>query len=85
MLQIVSDENKKIIKFIYEELNHDVTIYNVIGKYSNEKKKIIMSIIPTREYYIIREAIKQIDPDAFIVVCDSYEVKGMDITLQSVN
>ena len=35
-----------------------------------------MCVIPTREYYILKEGLKEIDPGAFFLVTDAYEVSG---------
>ena len=35
-----------------------------------------MSVIPTKEYYRFKEGIHLIDPDAFFVVTDAYQVFG---------
>ena len=49
------------------------------------KQKTIMSVIPTKEYMLIKEVIKDIDNKAFVIVCDSYEVKGQDVSINDVN
>ena len=38
--------------------------------------KVVLTVVPTREYYRVTEGIKTIDKDAFFVVTDSYEVVG---------
>ena len=58
------------------EMKHTVTVFEAEGAYSGKKKDIILSIIPTREYFQITESIKLLDPDVFYVVSDAYEVKG---------
>ena len=35
-----------------------------------------MAVIPTVEYFKTREGILEIDPNAFITICDSYQVYG---------
>ena len=35
-----------------------------------------MCIIPTKEYFLVKEGIKKIDPEAFFLVTDAYEVSG---------
>ena len=37
-----------------------------------------MVVIPTSEYFKVREGILQIDNDAFITITDSYQVYGQD-------
>lgn len=82
MLQIISDDYERIVNFIHNELEHDVTVYNVIGKFSNEKRKMVMALIPTSDYYLLKESIQVIDPKAFIFVSDSYELRGQDIKMK---
>ena len=35
-----------------------------------------MNVVTTDKYLVLENAIKEIDPDAFIVVSDCYEVLG---------
>ncbi len=75
-IYIVTKEKEKIKKFIIEDMKHSVTILKGEGAYLNKKEDVILSIIPTREYFEITESIKLIDPDVFYIVSDAYEVKG---------
>lgn len=75
-IYIVTKEQEKIKKFIIEDMKHSVTILKGEGAYLNKKEDVILSIIPTREYFEITESIKLIDPDVFYIVSDAYEVKG---------
>lgn len=84
MVHIVSFKYDEIITFIKDELGHDATIYSVNRGMSDRSKKMIMSMIPSSEYYVLKEGISEIDEKAFVFVCDSYEVKGQDIKLKSV-
>ena len=43
---------------------------------TKEKQKMLMCVIPTREYYRLKEGISKIDSEAFFLITDSYEVKG---------
>ena len=75
-IYIVTEKTKEIKDFIMNEMKHTVTVFEAEGAYSGKKKDIILSIIPTREYFQITESIKLLDPDVFYVVSDAYEVKG---------
>ena len=35
-----------------------------------------MAVLPTKDYYRLKEGINEIDKDAFFIVTDSYEVFG---------
>lgn len=73
---IVTGEEKKVKEFIIKELKHSVTVFNVKGGFLNKKREVLLTVIPTREYYIVTEGIKLIDPEAFFVVSDAYQVEG---------
>lgn len=72
-LYIITNKSEEIKKFIVNELNHSVTILNVEGSFSNEKKELLLAVIPTKEYFQVTESIKLIDPKVFYVVSDTYE------------
>lgn len=73
---IITEEEEKVKQYILKELGHGVTVFPVKGGYTKEKQQMLMCVIPTREYYILKEGISTIDKDAFFVITDAYEVKG---------
>lgn len=73
---IITSEEEKVKDYIMNELGHGVTIFSVKGGYTKERQKMLMCVIPTREYYKLKEGISAIDKDSFFVITDSYEVKG---------
>ena len=75
-LEIITTEEKNIKEFIMESLNRGVTEIEAQGGYTNKKKKVLLCAIPTREYFIATEAIKKLDPEAFVIVIDTYEIQG---------
>ncbi len=75
-LEIITTEEKAIKNFIIKTLNHGVTEIDAEGGYTSKKKKVLLCAIPTREYFIATEAIKKLDPEAFVIVIDTYEIKG---------
>lgn len=73
---IITDEEEKVKDYIMSELGHGVTIIPVKGGYTKERQKMLMCVIPTREYYRLKEGISNIDKESFFVITDAYEVKG---------
>lgn len=73
---IITNEDEKIRNYVLNELHHGVTIFNVRGGYTLEKDEVILCVVPTNEYYRLKEGIREIDPKAFFVVTDAYEVMG---------
>ncbi len=73
---IITSKEKKVKDFVINELKHGVTEFNAKGGYNSENQTVLMSVVPTREYYKLKEGIHNIDKNAFFVAMDSYEVKG---------
>lgn len=73
---IITSKEKEVKDFVINELKHGVTEFKARGGYNSENQTVLMSVVPTREYYKLKEGIHNIDKDAFFVAMDSYEVKG---------
>lgn len=73
---IITEHETEIKKYITQNLSHGVTVLEARGGYTGNVEKVIMCIIPTKEYYVFKEGIKMIDENAFFVVTDAYEVSG---------
>lgn len=74
--QIITTKEREVKQFILNQLHHGVTILDSHGGYTGEKKKIMLCTIPTKEYFVLKEGILQIDKEAFFIVTDTYEVRG---------
>lgn len=73
---IITDEEEKVKEYIMNTLGHGVTVFQVKGGYTKEKQQMLMCVIPTREYYMLKEGISKISEESFFVITDAYEVKG---------
>lgn len=73
---IVTEHEATVKKFIMEHLSHGVTVLDGRGGYTGNHQKVIMCIIPTKDYFLAKEGILGIDPNAFFLVTDAYEVSG---------
>lgn len=73
---IITSEEAQIKDYIISTLGHSVTVFDVKGGFLNKKNKVVLTVVPSSEYYRVTEGIKIIDKDAFFVVTDAYEVVG---------
>lgn len=73
---IITDEEARIKEYILKCLNHGVTVFHAKGGFKKEKETVLLCVLPTKDYYRLKEGIHEIDPDAFFVVTDAYEVFG---------
>ena len=73
---IVTEEEQKIKEYILKYLNHGVTVFNAKGGYEKENQNVLMCVLRTKDYHRLKEGIHEIDPGAFFMVTDAYEVFG---------
>ena len=71
---IVTNKETEVKKFLLSINNVGVTIINTKGGYSNDKQHMLLAVIPSRNYFIVKEGLKAIDKEIFFLVCDAYEV-----------
>ena len=73
---VQTDKEDEVIDFILKIIESGVTELDTKGGYSHRRKKMLMCVVPNDKYGVLKSAIKEIDPGAFIVVSDCYEVLG---------
>ena len=73
---IVTEKTQEVKKYIIDTLGHSVTVFDATGGYSKETQKVVFCVIPTREYFKLKEGINKIDEESFFIVTDAYEVYG---------
>ncbi len=75
-VKIISPRSQEIAKDILSNIDRGVTLLESKGGYSQQKQEVILTIISNRELPKIEKLIRQIDPDAFMVVSRVSEVWG---------
>ena len=73
---IVTAKEREVKQFIFDALNQSVTVIYGQGGYGGEDKKVLLCVIPTKDYFKFKEGLSIIDDNAFFVVTDAYEVVG---------
>lgn len=73
---IITEKDQEIKEYILDNLNHGVTILKAKGAYQGGSENVLMCVVPSKDYFRLKEGIKMIDEKAFFVATDAYEVKG---------
>lgn len=73
---IVTDKQEDVREFLLSITDGGVTLINARGGYSNSKETLLLGVVPTRQYFIVKEGLKQIDENIFFLACDAYEVSS---------
>ncbi|MBQ3310693.1 YitT family protein [bacterium] len=76
---IISDYPKEIGDAIIKNLDISVTYQKGKGGYSGKEKNIIYCVINRLDITAMKKLIKEIDPEAFLVIQDVHEVEGVRI------
>lgn len=73
---IITKNRKKVCDYVINELGHTITVFSATGGFTKKKVSVLFTVIPTKEFYKLREGIKAIDSEAFFTVVDAYQVAG---------
>lgn len=80
-VKIISDHATEIRQAILAQVDRGVTILYGEGGYLHEKKQIILTILSNRELPQLERLIRNLDPEAFMVVSRVTEVSGRGFSL----
>ena len=74
--QIVSDKYEEINLAIRHEVRRTTTMFVASGGYSGSPKTVLSVTFSMRQYAYLMNAIKRIDPSAFVSICRAHEING---------
>lgn len=64
------------IKGLINTMKTGYTLLKAEGGYTKNKRDVIMCVLNTKDYYMFKNVVQQIDKEAFIIITDCYEVYG---------
>jgi uncharacterized membrane-anchored protein YitT (DUF2179 family) len=73
---IISDRYEDIVKEIYEKTRRGVTVLDGFSPYTKEKRPVIMCVITKKQTALFKTMVQDVDPKAFVIVTDVFEVLG---------
>ena len=76
LLYILSDHYREITDAIMSTVDRGVTLLDGEGGYTGAEKKVVMCALRKTEYHKVKRLVHAIDPQAFIIAAESYEVMG---------
>ena len=84
MVFIISDFNEKIAKEVHTRLDRGVTFLNGSGAYTGREKKVILTVVHNYQLKRVEEAALSIDPEAFIITENTFNVLGRGFSKRKV-
>ncbi|AHN23172.1 MULTISPECIES: YitT family protein [Lysinibacillus] len=76
MVYIITLKQDEVRDAIYAEIDRGVTKLPAIGGYTGEARPVLMVVVYQTEFTKLKQLIKNVDPSAFVIVSDAYEVLG---------
>ena len=70
------DKDDLVRNFLISVPGVGTTVIDAEGGYSNDDRTLLLAVVPTRQYIVVKEGLKEIDKDIYFLVCDSYEVSN---------
>ncbi|MER1988075.1 YitT family protein [Solibacillus sp. FSL H8-0523] len=76
MVYIITQKEIEVRDAIYKEVNRGITKLPAIGGYTGEDRPVLMVVVYQTEFTKLKQVLKDVDPQAFVIVSDAYEVLG---------
>jgi len=73
---IYTEKTQEVKDFIIHELKSGVTLLDTKGGFREKSGKLLLCVVPTKDYYYFKESVLTIDSKAFFIINDCYEVHG---------
>ena len=73
---IISDRHQEIAQRLIRDLDRGVTLLRGEGGWSGREKRVVMCAFKQRQIVAMKAIVRDIDPAAFLIVCDAHEVLG---------
>lgn len=79
-LMIISKESEKIAKALMENIDRGVTGLYGKGMYTDNQYMILLCVVKKEEIHRVKNEVRKIDPNAFVLLTDVREVLGEGFT-----
>ncbi|MEK4131353.1 YitT family protein [Solibacillus sp. FSL W8-0474] len=76
MVYIITRKEIEVRDAIYKEVNRGITRLPAYGGYTGEERPVLMVVVYQTEFTKLKQVLKAVDPEAFVIVSDAYEVLG---------
>lgn len=81
-IEIISDHYKEIINEIHIAVDRGTTLINASGGYTDIEKKVILCVVPEKDYQKVIDIVNKYDETAFVIVSQAYDVHGEGFTFE---
>ena len=76
MVYIITEKQDELRDRIFQEIDRGVTKIPAYGGYTGNERPVLMVVVYQTEFTKLKQIVKTVDPSAFVIVSDAYEVLG---------
>lgn len=76
VVYLVTNETELLRKLITKQLGPEGTIIKGDGLYQDQEKKMILLVVEVGKLQVLRQIVKQNDPDGFLIITEATEMLG---------
>lgn len=73
---IICVDPKPICDYIINTLHRSATVFDAKGAFTEKEKKIVLTVMNRSQAVQLRKHIRQVDPDAFLLITNTSEIIG---------
>lgn len=73
---IICEDPKLICTFITQKLHRSATVFDAKGAFTDQDKKIILTVMSRAQAVQLRTFIRETDPEAFLLITNTSEIIG---------
>ena len=84
MVLVISDEPEAVKRAVLDKLDRGVTLLDGTGGWSGDPKKVILTMVASRQLKKLEELVYTIDPDAFFIMGSGFHVLGQGFSRRKV-
>ena len=74
---IVTGKGHKVAEKIYELTKRGATLLHGVGSHTKAEKNIVMCACSYKQMHMVQKAVKEVDGDAFLVIMEANQVRGL--------
>ena len=74
---IISQKHQALSARLTRELERGVTLLQGRGAWSGQETQVLLCAFKQRQIAALKQAVRELDSDAFLIVCDAREVAGL--------
>lgn len=80
LIFLISEHSMEIKDYIINNISRGVTVLNAKGGYRNQDRVMIFSVLSSRQLVQLKDRIREIDDNSFLIICQVTDVFGEGFT-----